>query len=96
MSRGGARSGAGRPAGSPNTNTAAARQALADRAGGHISVALAALADIAANGQSEAARVSAACAILDRCYGKPRQAPCSSRLHGLPDDPPGGLSLGGW
>lgn len=85
MPRGGARSGAGRPAGSENTDTAQARRALADLASGHIEVALSALADIAAHGQSEAARVSAACAILDRCYGRPRQAPPVARLHGLGD-----------
>lgn len=32
------------------------------------------LADIAKNGESEAARVSAATAILDRAYGRPKQA----------------------
>ena len=96
MPRGGSRSGAGRPAGSENTDTAAARRALSELASGHIEVALGALADIAANGQSEAARVSAACAILDRTYGRPRQAPPAAQLHGLPDDPLGGLSLGNW
>lgn len=87
MPRGGARSGAGRPAGSENTDTAKARQALADMASGYVVVALTALADIAAHGQSEGARVSAACALLDRCFGKPRQAPFNAPLHGLPDDP---------
>lgn len=74
MPRGGVRPGAGRPAGSQNAATAQARQALADLAAGHVDAALSALADIAANGQSEGARVSAACAILDRCYGRPAQA----------------------
>ena len=96
MARGGARSGAGRPVGSENTDTAQARRALSELASGHIEVALSALADIAANGQSEGARVSAACAILDRCYGRPRPAPPAAPLHGLPDDPLGGLSLGNW
>ena len=96
MARGGARSGAGRPVGSENTDTAQARRALSELASGHIEVALSALADIAANGQSEGARVSAACAILDRCYGRPRPAPLAAPLHGLPDDPLGGLSLGNW
>jgi trimethylamine:corrinoid methyltransferase-like protein len=41
---------------------------------GQVAVAIEALADIAAHGTSEAARVSAACAILDRTYGKPVQA----------------------
>lgn len=86
MPRGGVRPGAGRPAGSENSDTAKARRALSELASGHIEVALSALADIAANGQSEGARVSAACAILDRCYGRPRQAPPTARLHGLGDD----------
>lgn len=85
MAKGGARIGAGRPAGSQNTDTASARRALADLTSGHVEAALMALADIAANGQSEAARVSAACAILDRTYGKPQQTPMTARLHGLGD-----------
>lgn len=39
----------------------------------HTDVALRTLAEIAATGESEAARVSAATALLDRAYGKPRQ-----------------------
>lgn len=74
MARGGKRPGAGRPAGSENTDTAAARAALSELASGHVEVALSALAEIASSGQSEAARVSASCAILDRAYGKPGQA----------------------
>ena len=74
MPRGGARLGAGRPAGSQNVDTAASRQALADLASGHVEVALQALATVAETGQSEGARVSAACAILDRVYGRPAQA----------------------
>lgn len=74
MPRGGKRAGAGRPSGSENTDTAAARAALSELAFGHVEVALAALAEIAASGQSEAARVSAACALLDRVYGRPKQA----------------------
>jgi len=73
MKHGGNRPGAGRPAGSQNADTAAARSALATSIGGHIGTAIEALAYIAAHGTSEAARVSAACAILDRAYGKPMQ-----------------------
>lgn len=40
----------------------------------HAETALQALADIAAHGKSESARVSASIAILDRAFGKPRQA----------------------
>ena len=101
MPRGGVRPGAGRPAGSENIDTAQARRALSELASGHVEIALSALADIAASGQSEAARVSAACALLDRTYGRPRPAPLSARLRGLPhsgrdEDPLGGLSLGNW
>jgi hypothetical protein len=73
MPRGGKRPGAGRPAGQPNRDTAARRAALADLLDGHVQSAVAALADIAAHGTSEAARVSAAAAILDRVYGRPAQ-----------------------
>ena len=99
MARGGKRPGAGRPPGSENRDTAAARRALSELASGHVEVALGALADIAAHGQSEGARVSAACAILDRCYGKPRQTPVVAPLHGLPQsgkDPLDGLFLSNW
>lgn len=87
MARGGSRPGAGRPAGSPNADTAARRAALADLMADHIDSAIAALAEITINGQSEAARISAACAILDRCYGRPQPQPLAAQLHGLPDDP---------
>jgi hypothetical protein len=50
------------------------RAALSGLLEDQVHVAIAALADIAAHGTSEAARVSAACAILDRAYGKPMQA----------------------
>jgi len=63
---------------------------------GHVHVAIAALSDIAANGTSEAARVSAACAILDRTHGRPKPAPFSSPLHGLPHNPLTDFSLGNW
>ena len=98
MARGGKRPGAGRPAGSENSDTAAARAALSELASGHVETALAALAEIAASGQSEAARVSAACAILDRCYGRPRSAPDAAPLHGVPAPPPGPFDgiLGNW
>jgi hypothetical protein len=74
MPRGGRRPGAGRPAGSQNRDTAASRAALADLVAGHVETAIATLAQIAKTGESEAARVSAATAILDRAYGRPGQA----------------------
>jgi len=74
VARGGKRAGAGRPAGGQNADTAASLQALAVLMDGHVKTAIAALADIAKNGTSEGARVSAACAILDRTHGRPAQA----------------------
>ncbi len=74
MARGGPRPGAGRPPGQPNQDTAERRAALADLMAGHVEDAIAALAEIATGGQSEAARISAATAILDRTYGRPSQA----------------------
>jgi hypothetical protein len=96
--RGGKRDGAGRPPGSSNTATAASKAALADLAAGYVEGALVALADIAANGTSDAARVSAAVAILDRCYGRPSPMP-PGRTHGAPPyahDDIFDLQLGNW
>jgi hypothetical protein len=95
MSRGGTRLGSGRPAGSQNADTAAMRAALSGLLEGQVHIAIQALADIAQNGTSEAARVSAACAILDRTHGRPRTAPHAAPLHGLPEDPLQGL-IGNW
>ncbi len=67
---GGARPGAGRKKGSVGE----IKQALAEAAREHADTALQVLVSIATNGQSEAARVSAANAILDRAYGRPMQA----------------------
>lgn len=74
MSRGGKRTGAGRPAGAENRATAETKRALSELAAGHADAAISALAYIAQHGQSESARVSAAVAILDRGFGRPRQA----------------------
>jgi len=74
MPRGGKRPGAGRPSGQPNRDTAQRRAALAELVAGHVETAVAALAKIAASGESEAARISAATALLDRAYGRPAQA----------------------
>jgi hypothetical protein len=88
--RGGKRDGAGRPPGAGNKATAASKAALADLAAGHVECALLTLADIAANGTSDAARVSAAVAILDRCYGRPAPMPPGRTYD---DDDGGGLRL---
>ena len=50
------------------------RAALSGLLEGQVAIAIEALADIAQNGTSESARVSAACAILDRTHGRPRAA----------------------
>lgn len=67
--KGGARVGAGRKKGEPNKATGSLR----DLAREYTPQALTALAKIMLEGESEAARVSAANAILDRGYGKPSQ-----------------------
>lgn len=69
-SLGGRRPGAGRPKGRKSDATLEIEARAKEYAGD----ALKALADIAARGESETARVSAAVALLDRGYGRPRQA----------------------
>jgi hypothetical protein len=71
------------------------RAALSGLLEDQVHVAIAALADIAENGTSESARVSAACAILDRTHGRPRSAPNAAPLHGIPKNPLDGI-LGNW
>lgn len=68
--RGGARPGAGRKKG----KVSEAKRELQAMAKDHADQALKVLVDVATQGESEAARVSAATAILDRAYGKPTQA----------------------
>lgn len=71
--RGGARPGAGRPRGAKDKLTREAGATLSKMARAYTDDALLALVDIAKDGESEAARVSAANAILDRAYGKASQ-----------------------
>lgn len=69
--RGGARPGAGRKPG----QVSQAKREIADMAKDHAAKALEVLVSVANSAKSPAAaRVSAATAILDRGYGKPRQA----------------------
>ena len=69
--RGGARPGAGRKKG----EISQAKKDLAAEAKKHAGAALQVLASVAQNSKAPAAaRVSAATAILDRAYGKPRQS----------------------
>jgi hypothetical protein len=72
--RGGKRPGAGRPKGAKDRATVAAGATIAELARAKTDLALAALISVAKSGESEAARVSAANAILDRGYGRPPQA----------------------
>lgn len=69
--RGGARPGAGRKKGAVSQ----ARREIAEMAKDHAQAALQVLVSVANSAKSPAAaRVSAATAILDRGYGKPRQS----------------------
>lgn len=74
MAHGGKREGAGRPKGARNAATKDQVASISELAREHTDTALATLAQIATTGESEAARVSAANALLDRGYGKPTQA----------------------
>lgn len=69
--RGGYREGAGRPVGTVNKASPQQRQSLSELAQTYTEEALQTLLDIARHGRTDAARVSAANAILDRGYGKP-------------------------
>ena len=71
MPRGGHRSGAGRPTGRLNKTTSEQSKRLSELAKDYTHDALLTLVDVAKNGRSDAARVSAANALLDRGYGKP-------------------------
>ena len=71
MARGGFREGAGRPAGSTNKSSPEQSQRLSELAKTYTEEALETLVDVARNGRTDAARVSAANALLDRAYGKP-------------------------
>jgi hypothetical protein len=72
--RGGARPGAGRKRGTPDKATPEQKEGLEERARTHTDIALLTLVEIATTGTSEPARVTAANSLLDRGYGKPRQA----------------------
>ena len=71
MARGGFRQGAGRPSGSTNKSSPEQYQRLSDLAKSYTEEAIETLVDVARNGRTDAARVSAANALLDRAYGKP-------------------------
>ena len=73
-SRGGARKGAGRPAGSRNRATVDMKSRLSVLAREYTYAAFDALLDVCENGTSDSARIAAATALLDRGFGKPREA----------------------
>ena len=68
---GGYRNGAGRPAGSKNRASSDKKRCLTHIARQYTQQAIEVLIDVALTGRTDAARVSAASAILDRGYGKP-------------------------
>ena len=72
--RGGKRPGAGRRKGSVARATREQKGTLGELARQYTATAMATLAHVAANGESESARVAASIAILDRGFGKPPQA----------------------
>ena len=68
---GGKREGAGRPAGSKNRSTSHQNERICELAKSHSEVAIGVLVEVAMKGKTDAARVSAANALLDRAYGRP-------------------------
>ncbi len=82
--RGGRRAGAGRKPGTKARATVVQKATLSELARKHTAAALRTLVEVAASGTSEAARIAAASAILDRGYGKPP----ASVEHSGPDGGP--------
>lgn len=73
MAHGGKREGAGRPTGRRNAATVEQKATLTELAQQYTDIALRALVEVATTG-SDNARVAASTALLDRGYGRPRQA----------------------
>lgn len=72
MPSGGYRPGAGRPPGSPNKSITEQTKNISELARSYTLEALETLVDVARNGRSDASRVAAANALLDRGFGKPK------------------------
>jgi hypothetical protein len=90
---GGKRPGAGRPKGSRSRATIEHKATLEELARAHTATALSVLVEIASKPTAtDSARVAAASAILDRGYGKPRQATEISGPNGGPI-PVGGVDM---
>ena len=71
MASGGFREGAGPPAGSNNKSSPEQSQRLSEPTKAYTEEALESLVEVARNGLTDAARVSAANGLLDRAYGEP-------------------------
>jgi hypothetical protein len=71
---GGIRDGAGRPAGSQNRATIDMKSRLSMLARDFTWDAFDTLLDVCKNGHSDSARIAAATALLDRGFGKPKEA----------------------
>lgn len=71
--RGGSRPGAGRPKGAKDIRSQLDKARFQAEAQKHLSTALDVLVDVAENGKSESARVSAASEIMNRAVGRPAQ-----------------------
>ena len=72
--RGGKRPGAGRKAGGLSRATKEQKGTLGELARQYTDIAMATLARVAAKSDNDSAAVAAANSILDRAYGRPRQA----------------------
>ncbi|MDR1708613.1 MAG: hypothetical protein LBS70_02715 [Candidatus Accumulibacter sp.] len=84
--KGGRRPGAGRPRGKKNADPG-----IVELARQHSKAAIDALLEAATQGESEGARVSAACALLDRGHGKPSPAEPSNAANAFPSRTPAEL-----
>ena len=71
MAPGSFRKRAGRPSGSTNKSSRKQSQRISELAKAYTEEALHTLIDVSRNGLTDAVRVSAANALLDRAYGKP-------------------------
>jgi len=80
MEHGGKRAGAGRPLGARNKATTTEYSGITKMAKNFGERAIKALLDIAENSESDSARVSAAVALLNRGYGRPRLASEASEV----------------
>jgi hypothetical protein len=81
---GGRRLGAGRPSGSRDVATTEQRATLSELARSYTEVAIQTLVEVATKSSSDSARIAAACALLDRAYGRPAQTVIAEEAAGDP------------